>query len=436
MRLRSGFAALAIALPGPHAAAAGEPQPAAFEPEVAAIEPRLIAWRRDLHQHPELGNRETRTAGVIADHLRSLGLKVETGVAHTGVVALLEGGRPGPRLAVRADMDALPVTEAVDLPFKSTATSTFRGETVGVMHACGHDAHVSIQMAAAEILVKRRAQLAGSVLFVFQPAEEGAPEGEEGGAELMLKEGVFDRYRPDAIVGLHVFSFLNTGKIGVRSGPIMAESDRFQIVVHGVQSHGSRPWAGVDPVVVAADIVGALQTIVSRRTDPTRFPAVVSVGAIKGGIRYNIIPDSVEMIGTIRTFDDATRERIFAEVPRIATHLAEAQGATAETKLWRHTGVTRNDPALTARLRPALALAVGADNVVEMPLLTVAEDFSYFADKVPGFYFSVGATPAGRDADAAPGNHSPRFNLDEDALAIGTRALLEVTQQFLEAPPP
>ena len=432
MQWKPWIAGIAFAL----AVAPASAQAADVAADVAAIEPRLVEWRRDLHQHPELGNRETRTAEKVAAHLRGLGLKVETGVAHTGVVALLEGGRPGPRLAMRADMDALPVTEAVDLPFKSTATAQFRGETVGVMHACGHDAHVSIQMGAAEILARRRAELPGSVLFVFQPAEEGPPDGEEGGAELMLKEGVFERYKPDAIVGLHVFSFLNTGKLGIRSGPIMAESDRFRIVVRGAQAHGSRPWSGVDPIVVAADIVGALQTIVSRRTDPTRSPAVVSVGAIKGGIRYNIIPDSVEMIGTIRTFDDPSRERIFAEVPRIATNLAEAQGATAEVELWRHTGVTRNDPALAARLRPALARAVGAGNVVDMPLLTVAEDFSYFADKVPGFYFSVGNTPADQDADKVPGNHSPKFFLDEAALAIGTRALLEVSLLYLEGTPP
>jgi amidohydrolase len=410
-------------------------EPAALDATLRAVAPKVVAWRRDLHQHPELGNREFRTAERIAKHLRALGLKPETGVARTGVVALLEGGKPGPRLALRADMDALPVTEGGSLPFKSTARAEFRGEQVGVMHACGHDAHVAILMGVAEVLTGMREELPGSVLFVFQPAEEGPPEGEEGGAELMLREGVFERYQPDAAVGLHVFSTWNVGTIAVRGGPQMAESDSFKIIVRGVQTHGSRPWGGTDPIVVAAQIIDTLQTIVSRRTDPTRSPAVVSVGAIKGGIRYNIIPDSIEMIGTVRSFDDATRERIFAEIERIATLTAQAQGASAEATFARHTGVTRNDPALTARLRPSLEKAVGAANVVDAPLMTVAEDFSYFAERVPAMYFFVGSTSEGQDPQTAPSNHSPKYFVDEGALEIGTRAMLQVTLDYLGSSP-
>jgi amidohydrolase len=406
----------------------------ALAQHAAALESKVVSWRRDLHQHPELGNREFRTSAKVAEHLRALGLEPVI-FAHTGVVALLDGARPGPRLALRADMDALPVTEEGDLPFKSSATTEFRGETVGVMHACGHDAHTAILMGAAQALVAVRDQLPGSVLFVFQPAEEGPPEGEEGGAELMLKQGLFERYQPDAIVGLHVFSLPNVGQIGIRRGPIMAESDRFRIVVKGSQTHGAKPWAGVDPIVTAAQIVLNLQTIVSRRTEVTHSPAVVSVGAIKSGIRYNIIPDSAELIGTVRTFHTETRDRIYADIRRIAEHTALANGASAEVETWEHTGVNVSDPALTARLMPALEAVVGRENVIEIPLQTVAEDFSYFSDRVPGMYFFVGATPKGDDPHRAAPNHSPRFFLDEGALDVGLRATVRLTADFLAAAP-
>ena len=377
-------------------------QPALIQRALAAdTATQLREWRRDFHQHPELGNRETRTAGIVAAHLRSLGLEVREGVAHTGVVGYLRGARERPLLALRADMDALPVAEEVDLPFASKATAKFRGEDVGVMHACGHDAHTAILMAAASVLAARKDSLQGSVMFIFQPAEEGPPEGEKGGAPLMLEEGVFAAPRkPDAVVGLHVFSNLHTGTLGVRAGPLMAESDSFKIIVKGVQTHGSRPWAGVDPVLAAARIVDGLQSIVSRRVDITRSPAVVSVGAIKGGIRYNIIPDQVELIGTVRTFETETRDAIFEDITLISEKTAAAHHATATTSFDRHTVVTRNDPALTARLRPALQRAKGATEVLEIPLSTVAEDFAYFAEAVPGFYFFVGATPADQNLKA------------------------------------
>lgn len=400
----------------------------------ADVHEDIVRWRRDFHQHPELGNRETRTAGIVATHLRKLGLEVETGVAHTGVVGLLRGGKPGPMIALRADMDALPVTENGDLPFKSTVKTTYNQQTVGVMHACGHDGHTAMLMGVAQTLAARRETLAGSVLFVFQPAEEGAPEGEDGGAELMLKQGLFTKHKPDAVVGLHVLSNWTTGQIAVRAGSIMAESDRFRIVVHGRQTHGSKPWVGVDPIVTASQIVGALQTIVSRRVDVTRAPAVVSVGSFHGGVRYNIIPDQVEMIGTIRSFETDMRDAIYADIRRIARATAEANGATAEVEIWQHTTVLANDAALTARLRPALERAVGREHVLEARPQTVAEDFAALAEAVPGMYFFVGSTPPDRDPATAAANHSPDFYLDENALDVGYRALIEVVDEFLSAP--
>jgi amidohydrolase len=394
---------------------------------------QLREWRRDFHAHPELGNRETRTAGIVAAHLKSLGMEVREGVAHTGVVGYLRGAKERPLLAIRADMDALPVTEEVDVPFASKVTSEFRGEKVGVMHACGHDAHVAILMATASALAARKDSLQGSVMFVFQPAEEGPPEGEKGGAPLMLEEGAFaDPRKPDAIVGMHVFSTLPVGTIGVRGGPIMAESDSFKIIVKGVQTHGSRPWGGVDPVLAAARIVDGLQSIVSRRVDLTRAPAVVSVGAIKGGIRYNIIPDQVELIGTVRTFETATRDAIFDDITLISEKTAEAHHASATVSYDFHTVVTRNDEALTTRLRPALGRAAGVNTVLEIPMSTVAEDFAYFAEAVPGFYFFVGSTPVGTDVTTAPSNHSPKFFLDEQSLDIGRAALVEVVGEFMK----
>ncbi|KFN48748.1 amidohydrolase [Arenimonas composti] len=399
----------------------------------AAVDAKVQAWRRDIHQHPELGNREIRTAALVAEHLRALGLEdVRTGIATTGVTAVLRGGKPGPRIAIRADMDALPVTERSGLPFASRATAEFRGETVGVMHACGHDAHTGILMGVAEALASMKAELPGEILFIFQPAEEGPPDGEEGGAEEMLAQGIFERFRPEAVFGLHVFSTLNAGQVGWRSGPAMAASDRFNIVVKGRQTHGSRPWGGVDPIVAAADLIGSAQTIVSRRQNISKQPVVVSFGAIKGGIRYNIIPDEVELVGTIRTFDEDMRAAVFADLRNVAEHVAAAHGASVVANIPDTKGnpVTVNHPALTARAVPSLERAVGAANVVEMDLNMGAEDFSFYAREVPGFFFFVGATPRGTDPVTAPSNHSPEFFLDEEALKVGTRAMLQVVLDY------
>ncbi|MFA6984784.1 MAG: amidohydrolase [Arenimonas sp.] len=398
-----------------------------------AVTQQVTTWRRDIHQHPELGNREFRTSKLVAAQLRALGMEVKTDIAHTGVVGILRGGKPGPRIALRADMDALPVTEQSDLPFASKATTDFRGEKVGVMHACGHDSHTAMLMGVATALASMKKDLPGEVMFVFQPAEEGPPDGETGGASAMLAEGLFRDFKPAAVFGLHVWSSLNAGQIGYRSGPAMAASDRFHIVVKGVQTHGSRPWGGVDPIVTAADLIATAQNIVSRRIDITRQPAVLTFGAIKGGIRYNIIPEEVDLIGTIRTFDPAMRQQIFDELKNVSEHVAAANGATVITQIPDTDGtpLMANDPALTARSLPSLQRAVGAANVVEMSLITGAEDFSHYSNQVPGFYFFVGATPPGQVAAKAPSNHSPKFFLDETALAVGTRAMLQVSLDYL-----
>ncbi|QWF17173.1 amidohydrolase [Lysobacter capsici] len=406
-------------------------------PEVAAaaakVKADVIAWRRDFHQHPELSNREERTSAKVTEHLRKLGLKPLTGIARHGVVAIIEGGKPGPKIAIRADMDALPVTEQVDLPFASKATATFRGETVGVMHACGHDAHTGILLGIADALVAMKKDLPGQVMLVFQPAEEGAPANEEGGASLMLKDGLFKDFKPEAMFGLHVFSTLPAGQLGVRGGPLMAASDRFSITIKGRQTHGSTPWGGIDPIVAAADVVGTAQTIISRRTNIAKLPAVVTFGSIKGGIRYNIIPDEVEMTGTIRTFDEGMRQAIFKDLKNVADHVSAAHGAHAEAQVPDQDGnpVTYNDPALTARMLPSLKAVAGDKNVIEMPLVMGAEDFSYYAKEVPAMFFFVGSTEAGVDPSTAPSNHSPKFKLDESSLDIGLRAMLQVTLDYL-----
>ena len=402
---------------------------------VKYINPKVVSWRRDIHQHPELSNRETRTAGIVAEHLRKLGLSVETGIAHTGVVGLLETGRPGPVIALRADMDALPVVERTDVPFRSTAKANYRGEEVGVMHACGHDSHTAVLMGVAELLVQMKGELRGKVLFVFQPAEEGAPPGEEGGASVMLREGVFTRYKPEVAFGWHAWASLNTGIVGYRSGPFMAKSQAWSAVVSGKQTHGSRPWQGVDPIVIAAQIVNGLQTVVSRQVDITRNPAVVSVGAIKGGVRDNIIPDSVEMIGTIRTFDAEQFTQVTQAMKRMVENTAAANGTTASFRLAPYSNpVTYNDPKLTARVLPSLRKAAGDDNVKEIPLITGAEDFAYFAQTVPSVFYMVGVTPKGADVTTAPANHSDLFYLDEAALPLAERALLQVAVDYLRKP--
>jgi amidohydrolase len=417
-----------------HALPAAELDPAHLDALDAKELPKVIAWRRDIHAHPELGNRETRTAKIVADELHKLGLVVETGVAHTGVVGFLKGGLPGPTVAVRADMDALPVTEKTDVPFASHVTTTYRGETVGVMHACGHDSHTAMLMGLAETLAAERASLPGNVLFIFQPAEEGAPEGEEGGAQLMLKEGLFKKFPPQAVFGMHVWAGQRVGQIGYRSGPMMAGVDSFKINVKGKQAHGARPWQSIDPIVTSAQIIGALQTVVSRDVDITANPAIVTVGAIKGGIRSNIIPAEVNMLGTIRTFTDPQRTVVLDHMKLIIEHTAIANGATAELILGpEHYPVTYNDPALTQHVLPSLESVVGAGNVIQVPLVTAAEDFSFFAKEVPGFFFFVGVTPETQDPQAAPANHSDYFYIDERGIDVGLRAMTRVVVDYLKS---
>jgi amidohydrolase len=386
----------------------------------AELEQKVIEWRRDLHQHPELSNREFRTASVIAEHLNELGLEVQTGVAHTGVVGVLIGGKPGPTIALRADMDALPVTEQTDLAFKSTVKSEYRGKEVGVMHACGHDLHMAMLMGAAEKLASIKSDVAGTIVFIFQPAEEGAPKGEEGGAELMLKEGLFTQHKPDVVFGIHVWSAGNTGHIGYREGPLMASSDRFEIIVKGRQTHGSRPWGGVDPIVAAGQIIGSTQTIVSRQVNITKAPAVISFGIVEGGIRNNIIPDEVYLEGTIRNFDMDNRTQIFENLRTTAEMTAKATGAEAHVHIDEGYPVTINDVGLTRKMLPTIERVAGKDKVHVNDLVTGAEDFSFFALEVPGLFVFLGITPEGRDAISAPSNHSPFFYADEKALKTGT----------------
>ena len=398
------------------------------------IESRVIAWRRDIHANPELGNREFRTAGIVAEHLKRLGFdEVRTGVAHTGVVGLLKGALPGPVVALRADMDALPVAEEVDVPFASKVKAQWNGESVGVMHACGHDAHVAILMGVAEVLAGLRSTLRGSVKFIFQPAEEMPPEGEEGGARMMVAEGALEKPVPQAVFGLHVTSRLPLGVLGYRPGPAMASSDTFSIKVDGRQTHGAMPWFGVDPIVTAAQVVLGLQTVVSRQVDLTREPAVVTVGMIKGGVRQNIIPDSVEMRGTIRSFDEEMRDDIHERVTTLSEGIARSARASCRVCITKNYPVTVNDPALTEAMAPTLARVAGADKAQVVPKVMGSEDFSFFQRVVPGLFFFLGVVPEGTDPkDVAP-NHSPRFFIDEKSLVVGVRALSHVACDFLEA---
>ena len=421
---------LATALLAPAALLAQGPS-ASADAAVAAVMPKVIEWRRDIHAHPELSNRETRTGTMVAEHLKRLGMEVRTGVAHTGVVGVLKGGRPGPTVALRADMDALPVTEETGLPFASTARGLYNGDSVGVMHACGHDAHVAMLMGAAEVLAGMRAELPGTVVFLFQPAEEGVPTGETGGAPQMIREGALANPKVDAVFGLHVFSKLPTGTLHVKPAGIMASSDNLRIVVRGRQTHGALPWQGVDPIVVGAQIVTALQTITSRQTDVTLAPAIVTVGVIRGGTRFNIVPDSVVMEGTIRAFDETMQRDIHERVKRIATNTAEASGATADVTITIGNPVTHNDPALVERMLPSLRRAAGDDNVRTAQVTTTAEDFAMYQKQVPGMFLFLGVTPSDADlAEVAP-NHSPRFMVDESALPTGVKALVALATDYL-----
>ncbi len=403
---------------------------AEIDRRAAEVLPQVVAWRRDIHQHPELSNREFRTAKLVADHLRSLGMEVQTEVAHTGVVGVLRGGRPGPVVALRADMDALPVTEEVDLPFASRVRTTFAGQEVGVMHACGHDNHVAILMGVAQLLAGMRQELPGTVKFIFQPAEEGPPPGEQGGASLMVREGVLQNPRPEAIFGLHVWP-QPVGTIWYRPAGTMAASDNLRIVVRGRQTHGAVPWGGVDPVVVSAQIITALQTIASRQVDLTAAPAIVTIGSIQGGVRGNIIPDSVVMVGTIRSFDTAMQDDIHERVRRTAELIAQSAGASAEVVINRNNPVTYNDPALTERMSGTLRRVGGEGAVAIAPLVTGAEDFAHYQREIPGMFFFLGIVPEGTNPADAPPNHSPRFFADEGALPVGVRAMAHLAVDYL-----
>jgi amidohydrolase len=404
---------------------------AEIDARMAAEMPKVIAWRRDFHQHPELSNREVRTSKIVADHLRALGLEVKTGIAKTGVVGILRGGRPGPVVALRSDLDGLPVTELSDVPFKSTERSTYNGEDVGVMHACGHDAHIAMLMGVAEILAGMKAQLPGTVKFIFQPAEEGPPAGETGGAGDMVKEGVLEDPHVDAIFGMHVWP-LPAGTLGYRSGGIMASSDRMKITVHGRGTHGAMPWGGVDPIVVSAEIVNSLQTIVSRQLDLTKAPAIVTIGHIAGGTRYNIIPESVVMDGSLRALDPDMQKDLHARVRRTVQLVAQSAGAEADVEIESTAPITFNDPTLTDRMAPTLQRVAGAGKATVIQPQTPSEDFSKFQQKVPGMYFFLGVNKEGADLATVARNHSPYFYVNEDALPVGIRAMANLAVDYLQ----
>ncbi len=405
-----------------------------FDQMAKEIEPKVVEWRRHFHQYPELSNREVKTSAKIAEHLRSLGIEVTTGVAKTGVVGILKGPKPGPVIALRADMDALPVTERNSLVFASKEKTTFNGQETGIMHACGHDSHVAILMGAAEILARNKNDLKGTVKFIFQPAEEGPPAGEEGGADLMVKEGVLENPKVDVIFGLHVRSISELGKIEYRPMGLMAASDWFTIKVYGKQAHGSAPWMGVDPIVVSAQIINGLQTIVSRQTELTKEAAVITVGRINAGIRENIIPEYAEMAGTIRTLDADMQKLIHEKIKLTATKIAESAGARAEVIIDSKTPVTYNDPELTEKMVSSLQRAAGVKNVARINAQTGAEDFAYYQKKIPGFFFFVGACPPDADPAKAPSHHTPDFMMDENSMKTGLRAMLNVTMDYMYMP--
>lgn len=395
-----------------------------------SIEKKVIDWRRHFHQNPELSNREFKTAEVIAAHLKSLGLEVQTGVAHTGVVGILKGKHPGKVLALRADIDALPVEERNDLPFKSTVKSTFMDTPVGVMHACGHDTHTAILMGAAELLSQHKDQIHGTIKFVFQPAEEGPPPGEVGGASLMVKEGVLKNPDVDVIVGLHINSQTPVGMIRYKPGGTMAAAQRFVLKINGKQTHGSQPWAGVDPILIAAKVIDAYQTIISRESDLTNEAAVISVGKITSGVRFNIIPESLEMIGTVRTLDFEMQRHINQRMHELAKGIAEAYGGTAELEIQDFTSITNNDPGLVNALLPTLERVAGKDQVVLSKATTGAEDFSYFQEEVPGFYFFLGGMTPGSTGSFP--HHTPDFKIDESGLLLGVKAMTEISLDYLK----
>jgi len=403
-----------------------------IESAVKKIEPKCIAWRRDFHEHPELSNRELRTAKIIADHLRSLGIEVKENVARTGVVGILRGAKAGPVIGLRADMDGLPVTERVNIPFASRVKSTFNGQVVGVMHACGHDTHVAMLMSVAEILSGMKQNLAGTVKFIFQPAEEGPPIGEEGGAPLMVKEGVLENPKVDVMFGLHINAQTPVGQIKYREQGMMAASDWFTITIHGKQSHGAQPWLGVDPVIVGTQIIEGLQTIVSRQSELTKNAVVISTTIFKAGVRENIIPEEVVLGGTIRTLDTGMQKDVWMRVERTAKKIAEASGATADVTINTKTLVTYNDPKLTRQMIPSLQKATN-NNATVMDAVTGAEDFSFFAAKVPSLFFYVGGMPAGKDPKETAAHHTPDFYVDESGMQTGIKAFCFLVLDYMKA---
>jgi amidohydrolase len=398
----------------------------------SAVQPQVVEWRRWFHQNPELSNREFNTSKRLVEILAEMGLKARAGIANTGVVAIIEGGRPGPLVAIRADIDGLPVTEKTGLPFASTARGEYLGNEVGVMHACGHDSHMAMALGAAKILNDIRADLPGSVMIIFQPAEEGPPPGEEGGASLMLDEGIFDGNKPEAVFGLHVGISIPGGQMALKPGPMMAASDRFTVTVSGKQTHGARPWDGVDPVVVASQIVMALQTIPSRQVDVTLAPSIVTVGTINGGVRYNVIPDTVEMAGTIRTFDQEMREYIHQAIGRTARAIAESAGAKAEVDVQAGPPALVNNAELVARMMPVLQRVSGELPVLTVQPQTVAEDFSEFANVTPGLYLFLGNGEPGVSPAGQPTNHSPLFNVYEPSMETGVRVFTHMVVEYLQ----
>lgn len=403
-----------------------------LEKDIAAVESKVIEWRRDIHEHPELSNREFKTAEKITEHLKSLGIEVQTGVAHTGVVGLLKGKKPGKVVALRADIDALPVTERNDLPFKSNVTSEYLGQEVGVMHACGHDTHIAILMGVAEVLAKNTDKIKGTVKFIFQPAEEGAPPGEEGGAELMVKEGVLDNPKVDAIYGLHIGSYLPVGQIAYKPGGALAAAQRFVVTIKGKQTHGSAPWGGIDPIYVASKIVDGYQSIISRELELTKEAAVITVGKISGGVRNNIIPESAELIGTIRTLDYDMQKQVNDRMKEMAADIAKAYRAEATVEIAKGVPITYNNVDLTEKSLPSLQQVAGAENVHLIKAITGAEDFSFYQEKIPGFFFILG----GKDPKSGPDeyfpHHTPDFKIDDSGLLLGVKAMTEIALDYLD----
>jgi amidohydrolase len=404
---------------------------AKLDQQAKEMEAKVIEWRRHFHQNPELSNREFKTGAKIAEHLKSLGLEVKYPVAKTGAVAILRTGKPGPVLALRADIDGLPVVERNSLPFASKAKGEYQGQEVGVMHACGHDTHIAILMGAAEILTKNKNDLKGTIVFLFQPAEEGAPDGEEGGAALMVKEGVLDDPKVEAAFGLHINSLTPVGTITYRPEGEMAAVDILNIKVIGRQTHGAAPWNGADPIVASAQIITALQTIVSRNLELTNAAAVVTIGKIAGGVRSNIIPETVEMQGTIRTLDGKMQELVHTKIKQIAENIATGMGVKAEVQITKLYPVTYNDPKLTTWAAPYLERVTGKDKAKIIPAVTGAEDFSFYAQKVPGFFFFVGGMPMNADKDKTPSHHTPDFFIDEAGMLTGLKAILNLTVEYL-----